>query len=160
MPTEQNRDGLADLTAYANGLDLPLRFIELMPIGCGRSLRGLKEAEVLTILSERFGVWELDPDTAHAKCRVFHSGDMRAGFISPLSHRFCDSCDHVRLTSDGKLKTCLEYSPQLDCRALLAESDETIREAIAAAITEKPKAHRFTEPHQDTESRGMFAIGG
>lgn len=160
VPTEQNRDDLQALTAFANGVGLPLRFIELMPIGCGRTLRGLREAEVLKILEAQFGTWTLDPGTAHAKCREFSCGPMRVGFISPLSHRFCNSCNRVRLTSDGKLKTCLEYPPQLDCKALLSESDEAIRAAIEETILAKPKAHRFTERHIDTESRGMFAIGG
>lgn len=160
VPTEQNKGDIIDLVAYANGLYLPLRFIELMPIGCGRTLRGLTEAETLRLLTERFGAWTLDPDTEHAKCRVFRHGEMEVGFISPMTHRFCASCDRVRLTSDGKLKTCLEYPPQIDCKALLSESDETICAAIASAIFEKPKAHRFTEEHNDTESRGMSAIGG
>lgn len=160
VPTEKNRDDLGDLLAYADGLGLPLRFIELMPIGCGRSLCGLTEAEVLEILTERFGAWTLDERTAHAKCRVFRHGELQAGFISPMTHRFCALCDRVRLTSDGKLKTCLEYPPQLDLRALLGESDTAVQQAIAAAILAKPMAHRFQKPHTDGETRGMSAIGG
>ena len=140
--------------------DTNLRFIELMPIGQGRTLRGLSEAEVLALLSQRFGAWTLDADTAQEKCRIYHCGALRVGFISPMTHRFCASCDRVRLTADGKLKTCLEYPPQLDLKALLGGSDETIRAAIADAISKKPKAHRFTEQTTDSEPRGMSQIGG
>lgn len=160
VPTELNEADLADLASFADEKRLLLRFIELMPIGQGRTLRGLSEAEVLSVLAKRFGRFSLEPETAHEKCRVYRNGSRTVGFISPMSHRFCASCDRVRLTSDGKLKTCLEYPPQLDLRALLSESDETIREAIRAAIAQKPKAHRFGEHAVDSERRGMSEIGG
>lgn len=160
VPTALNANGLADLVTYANGLGVMLRFIELMPIGCGKTQRGLTEAEVLALLTARFGVWTPDPETEEEKCRVFRCGAMRAGFISPMTHRFCAACDRVRLTSDGLLKTCLEYPPQLDLRKLLNESDETIRAAIAEAILHKPAAHRFSEHAADTEPREMAKIGG
>ena len=85
---------------------------------------------------------------------------MTIGMISPISHRFCASCDRVRLTSDGRFKTCLEYPPQLDLKALLPERDETIREAIRTAIETKPKAHRFGAHAKDSEPRSMSEIGG
>ena len=160
VPTERNADDLAALVAYADGIGVPLRFIELMPIGCGKTQKGLSEAEVLDLLSARFGAWTIEPETAGDKCRNYRCGTMRVGFISPLSHRFCENCNRVRLTSDGMLKTCLEYPPQLDLKKLLNGSDETIRAAILEAIKAKPAAHRFSEHAADTEPRGMSGIGG
>ena len=160
VPAAWNRADLSDLVAFANDLGLLLRFIELMPIGQGRAHAGLSEAEVLAELREQFGAWTLDEATAHDKCRVFTCNGLRVGFISPMSHRFCASCDRVRLTADGKLKTCLEYPPQLNLRPLLKEPDEIIKEAIRAAIERKPKAHRFSEQASDSEPRGMSEIGG
>ena len=65
VPTERNAEDLAALVAYADGLGVPLRFIELMPIGCGKTQKGLSEAEVLDLLSARFGAWTLS-----ARCRT------------------------------------------------------------------------------------------
>ncbi len=160
VPTIQNAEELCDLVSYANGLGVLLRFIELMPIGPGRAMKGLPEAEVLERLTARFGAWTPEPDTAGEKCRVFCCGDLRVGFISPMTHRFCSRCDRIRLTSDGKLKTCLEYPPVLDLRAMLSEPDEAIRAAMMQAIQNKPAAHRFSERAADTDPREMVQIGG
>ncbi len=160
VPTTQNAEGLCDLVSYANGLGVPLRFIELMPIGPGRTMKGLPEAEVLERLTACFGAWTPDRDTEGEKCRVFRCGDRTIGFISPMTHRFCSRCDRIRLTSDGKLKTCLEYPPQLDLRAMLSEPDEAIRAAMIQTILNKPAAHRFSERAADTDPRRMAQIGG
>ena len=84
------------------------------------------------------------------------------GFISPLSHEFCDQCNRVRLTADGFLKLCLNHKAGVDLRALLrgGATDAQVRETLADAIANKPQRHGFLETVADAESRRMNEIGG
>ena len=86
----------------------------------------------------------------------------RIGFIDAVSHRFCDSCNRVRLTSTGQLKPCLCFDSTLDLRALLRGgcSDEQLQSALRDGIFRKPRAHRFDLPQEITEHRIMSQIGG
>ena len=87
----------------------------------------------------------------------------KIGFISAMSHKFCSSCNRVRLTSEGYLKTCLQYDVGTDLRVLLrgGASKEEIKEAIQKAIQEKPRAHQFTEKQGGHgEHHMMSQIGG
>ncbi len=77
-----------------------------------------------------------------------------------MSHKFCAQCSRIRLTADGKLKTCLQYDVGADLRALLSEDDASISEAIAQAILHKPLCHHFGEAASHTDTRKMFEIGG
>ena len=84
------------------------------------------------------------------------------GFISPLSHEFCSSCNRIRLTGDGFLKLCLNHKAGIDLRAMLRSgaSDEEIGAAMKEAIAGKPQRHGFLEQIADAESRRMNEIGG
>ena len=88
------------------------------------------------------------------------------GLISAIHGKFCDSCNRVRLTSQGFLKTCLCYDEGTDLRAVLrsglpeGEMHRILRERLYRAIYEKPDAHCFEMPEKITEKAGMSAIGG
>lgn len=83
------------------------------------------------------------------------------GFISAIHGKFCASCNRVRLTSTGYLKTCLCYGDGADLRELLREGkDEELESAMREAIFRKPRAHCFETPEQITESHRMSQIGG
>lgn len=81
-----------------------------------------------------------------------------------VSHKFCDTCNRVRLTSDGFLKTCLQYDYGVYLKSLLEQkaSDGILWEAMKTAIEQKPKAHHFDEKKvkSEDEIRGMSQIGG
>ena len=79
-----------------------------------------------------------------------------------MSHRFCDSCNRVRLTSTGQLKPCLSFDSTLDLRALLRGgcTDEELKAALEQAIYRKPRAHSFERREEMTEHRTMSQIGG
>ena len=166
VPVRGLNDG--DLTALARlAEDRPIhvRFIELMPVGCGADLSPISSGEVLDQLREAFG--EL-----HEDCEAHGFGPARyvrpAGFagsigvISALSHEFCDQCNRVRLTAEGYLKLCLNHSAGVDLRALLrgGADDETITAALSRAILQKPKRHGFEEEATDKDTRRMNQIGG
>ena len=88
----------------------------------------------------------------------------KIGFISAISHKFCSECNRIRLTSQGYLKTCLQYTAGRDLREALRNggTDEELKEIIKAALSEKPDGHHFREKvkEDDTESLCMSQIGG
>ena len=86
----------------------------------------------------------------------------RVGFIDAVSHKFCQSCNRVRLTSTGLLKPCLCYDEAADLRTLLRAgcSDAELRRAMEERIFNKPRAHSFDSPRDITEKKAMSQIGG
>lgn len=160
-----NEDGLADLARMAKDRPIDVRFIELMPIGCGRDLTPIPSDEVLRRMEAAFGPLAKD-DTVHgfgpARYGKPEGFCGSIGIISPLSHEFCDRCNRVRLTADGYLKLCLNHTAGLDLRAMLREgaTDEELLSAISEAIKHKPDRHGWYDPIKDRENRRMNAIGG
>ena len=160
-----NEDELAGIAALAMEKPLCVRFIELMPVGYGAQTEGIPNTEVEQMLEKAFG--EPSVDT-----RIYGHGPARyvtypcfkgsVGYISALSHEFCDSCNRVRLTADGQLKLCLNHTKGLDLRAMLREGadDKEILDAVRCAIAGKPKRHAFYETISDHEMRPMNMIGG
>ena len=160
-----NENDLVSVAALAKDRPLCVRFIELMPVGCGAAFSPIPTDEVLAKMEAAFGA--LPPDeTRHGdgparyvKPRGFVGS---IGFIGAVSHEFCDHCNRVRLTSDGFLKLCLNHSAGLNLRELLRSgaSDEQITAAIRDAIQKKPLRHGFYEALTDREGRRMNEIGG
>ena len=143
---------------------LSLRFIELMPIGLGKESVGLSEEAIRAMLISRFG--EMLPLTHEAlagPCRYYRLGNLpgKVGFISAVSNCFCEECNRIRLTSNGFLKTCLQFDRGVQLHPLLNERDEVITDAIKQAIWEKPEHHFFSEQGgASLEQRIMSQIGG
>ena len=160
-----NENDLVSVAALAKDKPLCVRFIELMPVGCGAAFSPIPTDEVLAKMEAAFGA--LPPDeTRHGdgparyvKPRGFVGS---IGFIGAVSHEFCDHCNRVRLTSDGFLKLCLNHSAGLNLRELLRSgaSDEQITAVIYDAIQKKPQRHGFYEVLTDREGRRMNEIGG
>ena len=160
-----NDHQLAALAALARDREIHVRFIELMPVGCGAGLSPVPSDEVLKRMEAAFG--PLAPDTARhgfGPARYVRPEGFAGsiGVISPMSHEFCDTCNRVRLTADGYLKLCLNHQAGLDVRALLREGadDAALLEALRAAISRKPSRHGFLEEIGDREERRMNEIGG
>ena len=108
-------------------------------------------------------VWEMRP--AHYYQAQGFKG--KIGFISAVSHKFCSQCNRIRLTSDGYLKTCLQYQAGCDLMPCLQKgaSEETLKQMILKAVKEKPMCHHFLEEQKDErkekeELRAMCEIGG
>lgn len=160
-----NEDGLCDLAALARELPLDVRFIELMPVGCGAALEPVPMDAVRAMLEKRFGPLQND-DAVHGTGPAIYMKPQgftgSVGFIAAVSHAFCDRCNRVRLTPEGRLKLCLNHSAGMDLRALLRQgiSDDGLRDVIRAAMLQKPTRHGFSEPIPDRELRRMNQIGG
>ena len=144
---------------------VPVRFIELMPMGVGKYERGYDPDLALEDLRR---IWpDLHPVDAHigsGPAKYYASEALAApiGFIDAVSHRFCASCNRVRLTSRGFLKPCLCFDEGADLRALLRSGagDGDILDAIKLTVFNKPRQHCFDTPQNMTESRLMSQIGG
>ena len=155
---------LVELAGLAKDLPLAVRFIELMPIGLGKDLCGRREDELRALLERAYG--PMAPYEGHLGSGpsryVAPSGFQgQIGFISSLSHQFCDRCNRVRLTANGFLKTCLQYDRGVWLRPLLGGPDEGLEEAILAAVRDKPAAHQFAKGQvAGGERHIMSQIGG
>ena len=168
VPISGVNDGeLAELAAYAKDRDITVRFIELMPIGCGGQYQGIPGEEVLRKLEARFGGAEPEEQTegensGPAEYYRFPGFRGKVGLIRPLSHGFCGKCNRIRLTVDGRLKLCLYYPDGPDLRALLRSGagDGEIRQVIEEAVRKKPERHAFGESKSPEETRNMVQIGG
>lgn len=160
-----NENGLCELASLARKLPIDVRFIELMPVGCGAALEPVPTDEVKSMMEAAFGPLIPD-DTKHGlgPAVYFKPEGFRGslGFIGAVSHEFCDHCNRVRLTPEGVLKLCLNHSSGEDLRALLrgGATDGELQSAIREAIWRKPVRHGFSEAIDDRESRRMNQIGG
>jgi len=166
-----NEDELFDLTEWCASRDMDLTFIEVMPMGdlgpeqdrIGQywSLEDLRAQ-----LEQRYTLKDLAHRTGGpARYVELTETGQQVGFITPLTHNFCESCNRVRLTCTGELFMCLGQEDNADLRSALrtSESDAPLEEAIRAAILRKPKGHDFDYSRQKPDgqmTRHMSHTGG
>jgi cyclic pyranopterin phosphate synthase len=166
-----NEDELFTLTGWCAARGMDLTFIEVMPMGdIGNENRlgqywSLKDLRAR--LRERFTLTDLPERTGGpARYVRLEETGQKIGFITPLSHNFCESCNRVRLTCTGELYMCLGQEDMADLRGPLRQypdSDRPLEEAIRAAIGLKPKGHDFDYSRQVPDgrmSRHMSHTGG
>lgn len=164
-----NEDELIPMMEWAHGEDMDMTIIEVMPMGeiePGRLDQYLPLSTVRERMAERFTLTHLAERTGGPAryVRVEETGG-KLGFITPLTHNFCESCNRVRLTCTGKLYMCLGQEDAADLRTPLrtSESDERLLAAIDDAIARKPKGHDFIIDRDHTAPavpRHMSVTGG
>jgi cyclic pyranopterin phosphate synthase len=164
-----NQDEIASLMTWAHGRGMDLTVIEVMPLGDideERIDQYLPLSMVRARLAERYTLEEIDYRTGGPAryVRVKETGG-RLGFITPLTHNFCESCNRVRVTCTGTLFMCLGQNDAADLRAPLraSESNDLLYAAIDEAITRKPKGHDFVIDRQHQRpalTRHMSVTGG
>ena len=157
---DYNRDEICALADFAADMGVTLRFIEMMPIGLGTGFGGYNQDEIMTVLEEAYGPAKTineEVGSGPAKYYSFEGLEGRIGFISPMSHKFCRSCNRIRLTSEGLLRPCLGSDVGIDLRMPMREgaSDEELKALIYDGIMNKPAGHCF----EATDSL-MSKIGG
>lgn len=153
------------LAAIAETLPVDVRFIELMPIGFGTTMKRVSPEDILAALRERWpDLAPTDEKRGNGPAHYYKSDLLlgRIGFIDAVSHKFCAECNRVRLTSTGQLKPCLCYADSADLRALIRGgcTDDELREALKISIYNKPRAHCFDTGAAVTERHAMSQIGG
>jgi cyclic pyranopterin phosphate synthase len=161
-----NDDEVEAFAAFARDRNLIMRFIEFMPLDADRAWTRemvVTGAEVHDRIAVR---WPMVP-VVHERSETarkfrFADGLGEIGLISPVSQPFCGHCSRLRLTADGKLRTCLFSKEDHDLRFLLRgdATDREIGDEIHAIVAQKEKGHRINEPGFVPPSRTMVSIGG
>ena len=165
-----NEDELFPLTEWCAAEGHDLTWIEVMPMGDiaegDRLNRFWSLADLRARLAARYTLTDLEERTGGPAryVRIEETGQ-KIGFITPLTHNFCESCNRVRVTCTGQIHTCLGQEGSADLRGPLraSESDGPLEEAIRAAIADKPKGHDFDYGRarvQGRISRHMSHTGG
>ena len=164
-----NEDEVDELIRWTHGSGMDLTLIETMPlgeVGADRTDQYLPLSQVRARLSRHWTLEDL-PDSTGGPARYVRIAETggRLGFITPLTHNFCESCNRVRVTCTGTLFMCLGQEDAADLRAPLraSEGNELLHAAIDEAIGRKPKGHDFVIDRQHQKpavSRHMSMTGG
>ena len=162
-----NEDEIERFAQLARTRPFIIRFIEYMPIGAGDGWDYSKVVltrEIITRIEEHFP--KLVPVEYHGAQPAdrfrFEDGKGELGFISSVSEPFCSHCNRVRITSDGKLRTCLFSLHETDLKSMMrsGKDNEAISEAIVAAVWKKEEGHLINQPGFVKPERTMSQIGG
>jgi cyclic pyranopterin phosphate synthase len=164
-----NEDDIPSMIEWAHERGHDLTLIETMPlgeVGVERMEQYLSLADLRARLAQRFTLLDLADRTGGPAryVRVAETGG-RLGFITPMTHNFCESCNRVRVTCTGTIYQCLGQENKADLRAPLraSEADDLLDAAIEAAISDKPEGHDFVIPGDGSAprlSRHMNTTGG
>jgi cyclic pyranopterin phosphate synthase len=145
-----------------------VRWIEFMPLDADQLWRKediLTGAEIKAIIETKYGALQQiktgDPSET-ARRYTFSDGIGEVGFINPVSEPFCSTCDRIRITADGQLRTCLFGTEETDLRAVLRSSadDETLVQTIRKAVWNKELKHYIGDKRFKRANRSMSMIGG
>lgn len=162
-----NEDEIGDFIKLTQSENIDVRFIELMPLGQAASF-AIEHYLSNTVVLERFG--ELEPveaadKSSPARYYKLPGAKGRVGLINPISHKFCDNCNRIRLTADGKLKPCLHSDKEIDIRGILRDVQiedkyHALQASVSEAIQAKPKHHTLNDLCNKPIERDMYTIGG
>jgi len=164
-----NEDEIPSLMEWAHGKGMGLTLIEVMPmgeIGAGRIDQYVPLSLVRARLAQRYTLTDLEESTGGpARYVRVHETGGKLGFITPMTHNFCEACNRVRITCTGTLHTCLGQEDAADLRKPLRASadDALLASAIDRAIGQKPKGHDFIidrRHNRPSVGRHMSVTGG
>ena len=161
--TEEEVPALAEL---ARRKPYVVRFIEFMPLDADQAWRGddvLAGGEIRALIEEHWPLEEVPAKPSSTARRFrFVDGAGEIGFVNPVSEPFCSTCDRIRLTADGQLRTCLFSRREWDLKTPLRDgsSDERLEQLIRFAIAHKELKHKINDPGFVRASRSMSQIGG
>ena len=164
----RNDDEVLDLVDFARDEGLDISFIEEMPLGDvsdhSRAETFYSSDDVQALIEKRYTLTPTT-ETTPGPSRYFKmaDSDSRVGFISPHSHNFCDTCNRVRVTVEGRLLLCLGNEHSVDLRAVLRRYPgdmPRLKEAIVNALPLKPERHHFTTDGDIQVVRFMNMTGG
>lgn len=162
-----NEDEMGDFLKLTLQENIDVRFIELMPLGQASSWASehyLPNSAVLERFKELEPVEEADKSSP-AKYYELPGAKGRVGFINPISHKFCSTCNRIRLTADGKFKPCLHSDKEIDVKGILREEGfqdkrAALKNAVMEAVRIKPEHHTLDDLGSRPIERDMYRIGG
>lgn len=158
-----NENAIEELAKLTLNSQLDVRFIELMPIGQGKKFTGISNNDIYDRLEK---IFEFDRNYKEIKgvstYYKLKDSEGNIGFISPINSCFCETCNKIRLTSDGVIKRCLNSKGNTNIKEYLDKNveKEEIKEILEQEIFKKPERHLFGKENKDEELKNMNAIGG
>ncbi len=163
-----NDDEVLEFAMMSKVKPYHVRYIEYMPFNTqegwqrDKCITAKQLKEMIEKVEPLFPVTDASGGAGPARRYRFKDAPGEVGFISPVSEHFCGSCNRLRLTSDGKLRTCLFSDNEIDIRKALRDgsSDEAVEALLFRAVKEKPQGHQINENIFKKCSRTMSLIGG
>jgi cyclic pyranopterin phosphate synthase len=160
-----NDDEIVDLAAFGRERGVTVRFIEWMPLDADQRWRGdavVSQAEIVAAIDAVFPLEPLARGSEPAERFAYRDGGGEVGVIPSVTRAFCGTCDRVRLTADGQLRSCLFATDEVDLRAVLRSGapDAELAETVAACVARKGPGHMIGETLFVRPRRSMSQIGG
>lgn len=164
LQRDMNEEEWKPIARLAATYPLDVRFIEMMPIGHGKSYETIANTVVLEKIQEEFGAVIRDEGLHGNGPAIYYKiagfqGSI--GFISAIHGKFCSQCNRIRLTSTGQLKPCLCFGESISAKEAVRSGDlAKVRRLLEKAIRNKPGMHQFEQEAAITEKKDMSQIGG
>lgn len=155
-----NDDEVYDFIEMANYYPIDVRFIELMPLGEGEYFYENGYFNISKLINEIDELYKIE-DEKGSTTRLYQGkyAKGRIGIITPISCQFCNTCNRIRITSDGKIKLCLHSNEETDIRYYL-NKPMIFKEVLKEIILKKPDKHNLLENNSSDTYRQMYEIGG
>ncbi len=157
-----NDDEILELLEYAKNRHIQIRYIEFMENTHAKSLvKGLKEEEILDLIAQKYKIMETEkPKKGSSKIYTLENG-YQFGIIAPHSDDFCQSCNRIRLASDGKICPCLYYQDAIDAKEAIINKDTKMMEKLLKqSIINKPEKNMWNDKNSETPTRAFYYTGG
>ncbi|STO73573.1 molybdenum cofactor biosynthesis protein A [Helicobacter pylori] len=157
-----NDDEILDLLEYAKNRCIQIRYIEFMENTHAKDLvKGLKEEEILDLIAQKYQIIATEkPKQGSSKIYTLENG-YQFGIIAPHSDDFCQSCNRIRLASDGKICPCLYYQDAIDAKeAIMNKDTKNIKRLLKQSVINKPEKNMWNDKNSETPTRAFYYTGG
>ncbi|GAA7399638.1 GTP 3',8-cyclase MoaA [Helicobacter pylori] len=157
-----NDDEILDLLEYAKNRRIQIRYIEFMENTHAKSVvKGLKEREILDLIAQKYQIIETEkPKQGSSKIYTLENG-YQFGIIAPHSDDFCQSCNRIRLASDGKICPCLYYQDAIDAKEVIMNKDtKNIKRLLKQSVINKPEKNMWDDKNSEIPTRAFYYTGG
>ncbi|GAA8436923.1 GTP 3',8-cyclase MoaA [Helicobacter pylori] len=157
-----NDDEVLELLEYAKNRCIQIRYIEFMENTHAKSVvKGLKEKEILDLIAQKYQIIEAEkPKQGSSKIYTLENG-YQFGIIAPHSDDFCQSCNRIRLASDGKICPCLYYQDAIDAKeAIMNKDTKNIKRLLKQSVINKPEKNMWDDKNSEIPTRAFYYTGG
>ncbi len=157
-----NDDEILELLEYAKKRRIQIRYIEFMENTHAKSLvKGLKEREILDLIAQKYQIIETEKlKQGSSKIYTLENG-YQFGIIAPHSDGFCQSCNRIRLASDGKICPCLYYQDAIDAKeAIMNKDTKMMKRLLKQSVINKPEKNMWNDKNSETPTRAFYYTGG
>ncbi len=157
-----NDDEILELLEYAKNRHIQIRYIEFMENTHAKSLvKGLKEREILDLIAQKYKIIATEkPKQGSSKIYTLENG-YQFGIIAPHSDGFCQSCNRIRLASDGKICPCLYYQDAIDAKeAIINKDTKMMKKLLKQSVINKPEKNMWNDKNSETPTRAFYYTGG